>query len=205
LAKKLYSIISCDKTKFAWFKIPKTGTLSFSTILDKHLNLDRGVFRPTIVDNVDIEDLHSYSETYDDYFKFTFVRNPWDRLFSCYLDKVVNTINTSREIICYKKYNGMSFSDFVFSISAQDLTSCSIHHRLQTSLFPADKIDFVGKFENLQEDFTYVLNKIGLNSFKIPHKNKTSHKNYSLYYDLKSRDIVSDLYKKDIDLLKYQF
>jgi hypothetical protein len=67
-------------------------------------------------------------------------------------------------------------------------------------------MDFVGRFESLQHDFDRVCEKIGIPKFKLDFKNRTQRSiSYEDYYDSETRDLVSNLFEKDIDLFKYSF
>jgi len=66
-------------------------------------------------------------------------------------------------------------------------------------------VDFVGKFEKLQEDFDYVCERVGMESVKLPHVKKTKHNYYSEYYTEKLIDIVEEVYVSDITRFDYKF
>ena len=128
---------------------------------------------------------------WNDYFKFSFVRNPWDKIVSQYH---FNRHNWGLKNATFKEYiqawqNGKRISAYPpFNL-----------------YYINEKIDFVGRFENLQEDFDKICGKIGIERQKLPHKKKTKHKHYTEYYDEETKQIVAKKFAEDIDYFGYEF
>ena len=186
-----YNIIRSDKQKYIGFLIAKNA---LSSCRD-HLK------RCTEVSNFKF--LAEYKNTWDSYFKFSFVRNPWDRLVSCWKNKIVEVGYAGM------KNRHMSFDTFVIMVTEGQWKSYhDIHWAPQTMCFPHKLVDFVGKFENLQEDFNIICDKIGITCEQLPHVNKTkleSSRHYTEYYNDETRQLVAEKYKKDIMLFGYEF
>jgi len=78
-------------------------------------------------------------------------------------------------------------------------------------MFALDKkgdpiVDFIGRYENLQEDFNKVCKAIGIAPVKLLHKNKSERpKDYREAYNNKTKEIVARVFAKDIELFKYTF
>jgi hypothetical protein len=141
----------------------------------------------------------------DEYYKFTFVRNPWDRLVSWYFYH----INDDEEL---KTLYPQNFKEWVKTgmkshWNEVDGTYWGDKDPINYQSWIADEkqYNFIGKFENLQEDFNIICDKIGIPQQKLPHKNKSKHKHYTEYYDDETRQIVAQKYAKDIEYFEYKF
>jgi hypothetical protein len=137
---------------------------------------------------------------YQDYTRFCTARNPFSRLVSEY-SYIKRGYNTSRAA-----QPGLSFTSFV----KQDLIETLAHpyHSLPQTAFittATKHIDFIIKFENIQQDFDTVCDKIGIARQQLPHLNKTDHKHYTEYYDDETREIVAQKYARDIEYFGYTF
>ena len=66
-------------------------------------------------------------------------------------------------------------------------------------------VDFIGKLENINQDFNNICSLNGLTQKKLKKTNQTKHSHYSSYYSKETRDIISELYKEDINLFDYNF
>lgn len=184
-----YNITASDTHQYIWFRVAKTGTRSTLDILRKNTKL-----------SVNGYNIKYNPKDYRDHFKFSFCRNPWERVVSAYHNKVV-TKEDKRLQECFDK----SFEYFVDFIDRQDLTRGDFHIRLQTTLMPVEEVDFIGRFENFEEDLKLILFALGLEGVDIPHKNKSKHDHYSKYYTERTKEIITRKYKDDIEAFGYDF
>jgi hypothetical protein len=65
-------------------------------------------------------------------------------------------------------------------------------------------IDFVGKFESINEDFEQIKNAIGLDA-ELAHLNASKRAGYQTYYDDETREIVAQWFREDIEAVGYYF
>ncbi len=93
-----------------------------------------------------------------------------------------------------------SFRNFVFSREKLTFTQTSCLVDESGNLL----VDFVGKFENLDQDFQSICQKVGI-SASLPHINKSKRTNYQDYYDAETRDLTARLYAEDIERFGYTF
>ncbi|TMP45691.1 hypothetical protein CWB96_10935 [Pseudoalteromonas citrea] len=167
------------------------------------------------------------TEQFSDYFKFSFVRNPWERLVSEF---------TYRKALGHKQYQG-TFKSFVLTQfptpERDDYENGIDHYRhiVPQSRFIYDSdgkclVDFIGRFESLQQDFTHVCQQLRVADTRLPHKNSTANlsrsgkwlnivrslckpkqnkRHYSEYYCTDTKDFVTRYYQEDIDRFGYIF
>lgn len=169
---------------------------------------------------------HIPEELFNQYFKFSFTRNPWDRLVSEYnYRKAHGDLNYQAS---FKLFVMNNFPD----VTADNYTSSKDYYRhiIPQWKFLYDNdgnclVDFIGRFEKLQLDFDKVCQQINLANSLLPHKNKSlsklkkikktiaqivtfnrkEKKHYSDYYDEETKDFVAKYYAKDIELFGYSF
>ena len=156
----------------------------------------------------------SLPEDWNSYFKFTFVRNPYDRLVSAW-KMFANGMENTEWAYNNSPLLGVNFYDFLKMAtdnsidydSRKDIYSVLRHHTLpQVHPYHCfQSADFIGKFENLESDIQKVTKKIGLRNYKIEHLNKTSRKSYKEYYDEKTYELVTTNYKEELDKFGYIF
>lgn len=131
---------------------------------------------------------------FDDYFKFGFVRNPWDWQVSLYTYMLKLESHHQHELIKSMK----SFDEYIDWRVHNDL-------HLQKEFFYADDeclMDYVGKMENLESDFTAVCEKVNIVA-ELPHLNASRKDDYLKYYSKESFTMVSQAFEDDIKLFEY--
>lgn len=138
------------------------------------------------------------TETWDGYTKFTFERNPWDKVVSYYW------------YLSDRGHRFRGFRDFVLQCRAQpqfprnlgsDVDSYHVDDQLA--------VDFIGRYERLSEDLESVASRAGFELVgDLPHAKgdlRPDQRHYSAYYDDETRAIVAEAYAREIDLLDYDF
>ena len=186
-------LYKCPQLKLFWYEVPKTGCTSLKVFFQQKSNYSI----------LSVKCKHLYGHR--NYFQFAFVRNPWDRLVSCFFDKTKRTVGSKWQLRAYVKYIDSNFTEFVHGIATDDVNNSNIHHRLQYNLINHDYLNFIGKFENLQKDFDFICYEVGVSDCELPHWNKTQHEHYTEYYDDETRSIVAEKYAKDIEYFGYKF
>lgn len=137
-------------------------------------------------------------EKFNRYFKFCFVRNPWDRLVSEYKFLLRKPAHGRHSRV--RKLDG--FKQFIqMQIPRNDAYQINMLCDKQGELL----MDFVGKMENVNNDWRTVCEKIGIEHQALPRINSTQHRHFREYYDHESRQWVARHWKREIELFDYSF
>lgn len=206
--------------KYVHVAIPRTATTCVNTAIG-NLTHPEPIQHHATISMI----LNDYPNV-NDYFKFTFVRNPFDRLVSIYHE--------------FRKNRGHNYSEKIimespllseFDVSNNDIDNfrnfClnlensfwinDLFFKPQYEFVTVDNnltMDFIGKFENIDEDWLAIRDRIGFSEVVL-RKNVggeprgyirgSYHNDYKEYYTNKEIDIVSKIYKKDLELFGYEF
>ena len=164
------------------------------------------------------------------FLKFTFIRNPYDRILSAYLDKIVggelrgNFLKTKSDSENKNKVGKLktnilnvlgfsekvSFEQFVEVITQIEDKRKNIHWKPMSFIldYPHTKFDFIGKIENFDQDFKTLqdLLNIDLTNYYIKHdRHKTNAaKAIEHYYTPALKKKIAEHYSDDFKLGGYQ-
>ena len=218
-------MIISHKHKFVFVHIPKTAGCSIADALLWYHVGTSGKHWP----DVDVKDAQRFAEhsTYkncnklpghatareaknyfiregldwDSYFKFAFIRNPWDRLVSMYFyGKRLLDEGYKDAWVQNFKY---PFPDYIEKV-------CGVYGKpdLQytcVSDYSGIIVDHIGKVENIQIEFDDICQKIGIPMQNLPHVNGTKHTKYTDYYAPELRDLVAHKFRADLELGGYTY
>jgi len=150
-----------------------------------------------------LKDILDQNPQAESYFKFAFVRNPYDRLVSAYHDFKYSESHQSWSYPIQQYPTFKSFALSLYNGPCKDF----IHLRPQFEYLELDGklgTDFVGRFERLSDDFKLVQGLINTEEKPLDKHRSSSHDDYRQYYDDETRETVYELYQKDFEVFEYE-
>lgn len=137
-------------------------------------------------------------DAFDSYFSFAIVRNPWDWQVSLYKFMLKGTTHWQHEL-------AKSFKNFDEYIQWR----CEEEVRCQKDfVYSSDGellVDFVGRYENIDEDFKKICNRISISPISLPKVNLSNTRPYQEYYNEATIELVRKTFEPDISLFDYSF
>ena len=132
-------------------------------------------------------------------FSFSFVRNPYSRIYSAYI--YVITGKGNKRDTAFGKTLNKNYNLFIKDLYKEESIRNWLHFK-PMSFWIDKKIDFIGRVENLHEDFNFVCSKLN-KSASLKHLNKSfSKENPNL--DECSINLINDIYKEDFLMFGYK-
>lgn len=210
--------------KCIFIHIPKCGGTSIEVFLKKNAGALGHRKEEGLEYTMRREGLAKVINLYPQYFTFTFVRNPFDRFVSIwkhsergkgyYFNRPKKNLNFNEyahlikeanleQLSLFDKYHSRKQIEFILDYNK----SCFFGVPRKTGV----DCNFIGKYENLQDDFKRICQILKINNYKLPlemispEAKKIIRPHYSSYYDDETLAIVKDIYSEDIKYLGYKF
>ena len=207
-------MIVSHQHRFIFFAVPKTATHTIRNALRSHLGDDdweqQQLYGQQTLPIADIARIghghisarrirpHLEEAVWQEYFKFGFVRNPFDRLVStCFFLHRNNPAFAEEPVANIKQaLKNRSFRQRVL-VRPQALQLVDEDHELA--------LDYVGRYESLQSSYDEICEKIGIQTAALGHENPSDRGSYLDYYDDELRQVVAEFYADDLRLFDYRF
>lgn len=142
------------------------------------------------------------AERFEEYYKFAFVRNPYDHLVSLY-----HYIRGTKGHFLYKEVQELAFADFLplyLSTKPRRQVDFIYDEHLCECL-----VDHVGRFEHIAEEVAFLADRLDIRGFKgMPHANKSTKRkttDYRSFYNAELRSLVEAYFSADLERLNYEF
>lgn len=204
-------LIISHKHRFIFVHIPKTGGMSVTSVLKQYPENAWRTRFCSWAEGAGLREKVTFHKhelairlkeklprnIFDNYFKFAFVRNPWDWHVSNY-----HYVLAHPEHKAHDKFKAFhSFREYAESVVADRWTQM----RWITDADGRLLVDYVGRFESLGSDLEYILSVLGLSGITVPHINRTEHAPYETYYDAQARALIERASWADIEAFGYTF
>lgn len=178
---------------FVFVHIHKTGGTSVESILGLPVLHERAQAQREILG----------PDEYDSRFSFSIVRNPWDLNVSLY--------HHLRQSDQWSRDDVLPFTEWVKRMYVDEdpqYNHIAWHGRPQwwwlQNRDGSLMVDYVARLETIGDDWQTICDRIGVDT-PLPHRNKSKRDRYQTYYDSESREIIGEVYKKDIKEFGYAF
>ena len=192
-------MIHHDHPRFIFLHIPKNAGSSITKTLANYIGVDREVLRPQKYKFLSIGDVRGNGgprvkllHPEGIYFVFSVLRNPWDRVVSYfhYLQQIKQPPgNLSKDV---------TFDRWVRNGGFKGLRPQHTH------VGYGDRLDYLARFETLQDDWVKICEGLGIDTPLI-HDKKSKHKPFREYYGSVTQHLVGRFYKEDIKRFGYEF
>ncbi len=134
---------------------------------------------------------------FNDYFKFAFVRNPFDRFVSYCSFMSRDTGAFAAQPKEYMKY-------ILTQLRPVDHLLYKPQHEFIVNQNDMLSVDFIGRTESMQDSYNKICAKLGIPAMLLDVVNSSRHYPYMEYYDDETYSLVTDMYNKDIDMFGYR-
>lgn len=207
-------MIISHQHRFIFVAVPKTGTHSVRQALREHMGPDDLEQVKLFVEkkfpwpelaqlghgHISLQQLRPFlpPKQFDRYFKFAFVRNPFDRFVSycAFATRAQGAFDQNPKAV---------MRHFLFTAPPTRHVLFQPQHMFLTGADGELLTDFVGRVETMQGDYDAICERIGIPTTTLGKANTSRRRDYREYYDQALIEGVTRLYSRDLELFGYEF
>lgn len=206
-------MIISHKHKFIFFAVPKTGTHSVRQALREHMGaedleqvrlfVEKKFSFPELKDtptgHLSVKQIRPAvgEEMFNQYFKFSFVRNPFDRFVSycSFMTRGTDAFSARPKEFMKHVLTVLKPEKHLLYMPQSDFL---VDHEGKLAM------DFVGRTESMQDSYNEICKRVGIPSAQLGVINSSQHKPYMEYYDEEIYSLVARQYSKDLNMFDYR-
>lgn len=206
-------MIISDSNKLIFIHIPKTAGSSVAKAIGQSLpDCQFGGMGKQYDTHATARQLRSYPN-FDQYVRFAFVRNPWDRLYSWYTflcqgNTVAKHLRNKCKVLGFKRWllEDRHILQGTFLPDEQKVGG-QVRSQLDWILDEDDNplVDFIGHYETFTEDFGKIQRAYNIGPLPSQPLRKSNRGDYRDAYDEEMKEFVALHFARDIKYFGYKF
>ena len=201
-------MVFSDEYKYLGICIPKNGSTSIQSLFSRYGRL---VGDGPGEHHMDLQEALRLFPHTKDYFKFAFVRNPYDRILSFYhhFAHVRHDLLVPDAYLPSPRY--ADYTDFLARIWNDKYWVCDLHFKPQHTFIDLSQMDFVGRFETFENDMRKLTGLLNLPPYETTPHDRKSHYEGACdcpypsrgFFDISTSRMAYEHFKRDFELFEY--
>lgn len=192
-----------ESHRFIFLAIPKTGTTSIEEMLAPYRSPLTEKFKKHATCNRVRRELPG--EMWESYFKFAFVRNPYDFMQSWYFYRQREELADPNHPRHHLYTGNTSFDEFIETFARRDWMLNQVEWVAPAAMNWKIQLDYVGRYETLEEDFREICHRIGVPHSPLPTiRNSRNDPSAASLWNSHTRSLINEYFREDFETFGYE-
>lgn len=194
-------MVISESNRFIFLAVPKTGTSSIEHALRPYRSPLTARFKKHATCSRLQRELSC--EMWQSYYKFAFVRNPYDRMQSWYYYRQREELAAVDHPRHHLYTGNLSFDEFIQSFAKNELMLRQVDFIAPRG--EGLRVDFVGRYESLERDFRRICAQLRLPALSLPRVRASRNRVADLnLWNRTSRALINDYFAEDFTMFGYR-